>query len=163
MTTPTSGTADPAHAAKTSYLNIRRRRQDLVQDLSSDVVAPETWADRAELAALRQDELRARREWLAHGPDTPTAWWPGGWRLRHPDGTVVSTGGVGNLGVWPTRRAAQGYLQAHIRADGTLPARVRDTRPEWCTTRDPHSLQNLTTVVIALDAEFWAHTEGASG
>ena len=151
-----SSDAEQVRSAKATYLDLGARRAALIRDLSSDETAPTGWSDIAELDLLERQEIAARDAWLAHAPTAPASWWPGGWRLRLPGGTIRRREGVGDLGVWRTRDDAEHYLAEHTTPDGTLPARLRGAQPEWCATReDPHTLHGVNRDPIALDLDFW--------
>ncbi|OXM44014.1 hypothetical protein CFP71_41000 [Amycolatopsis thailandensis] len=129
--------AAKAYEARQRFLSAERkahRRMDPVFD-----------AEEVFFAAEPTDVEEARLEWWECAPDGPSAWWPGGWRLRGRSGAVHY-----HHGVWRRRSDAEAFLDEQVS--------MLDTRGEGRSVPDlcGASVEWVATVGrTALDLGFW--------
>ncbi|HWD07063.1 MAG TPA: hypothetical protein VG674_31935 [Amycolatopsis sp.] len=139
MSTPTTQTT--ADAARTEYERARAEyldAQDAVLRMGDAVDREDVgWLDGLERV---QDAALAR--WHACAPSAATAWWPGGWRLRGPDGRI-------QYGMPEKPWFAREDVEDAIRRATPAEVLFRVSTPVWI------AVDQADAGPVALDAVYW--------
>ncbi|MGW7537782.1 hypothetical protein [Amycolatopsis sp. NPDC054798] len=130
-----------AAAARAEYEQLREQ----YLEAQEEVIRMGDAADFHDTDSLRTSRLAvdsALARWHACAPDAATAWWPGGWRLRGPDGRI-------RYGTPEHPWAAREQVEAAIAAATPEQVLFRVSTPAWI------AVDQTSAGPVALDAAYW--------